>query len=156
MFITILFECIFYFGLWTFILYWIHRIGHNIPLLMKSHRLHHKFVRENTITWHWSNIFLFNDDWPSTIDFWITEIIPTAIFVLITEQWWLGIGFYLYAAFIQEWFEHNVNFDAYPFYTSGQWHVLHHTHYPCNYGIGTPFWDWVFDTNTRLDNTGHS
>jgi sterol desaturase/sphingolipid hydroxylase (fatty acid hydroxylase superfamily) len=24
---------------------------------------------------------------------------------------------------------------------------LHHTHYPCNYGIGTPFWDWVFRTN---------
>jgi sterol desaturase/sphingolipid hydroxylase (fatty acid hydroxylase superfamily) len=25
--------------------------------------------------------------------------------------------------------------------------VMHHTHYPCNYGIGTPFWDWVFKTN---------
>jgi len=145
--LMLILECVAYFFAWTFIIYWIHRIGHKVPLMMRSHRLHHKFVRENTITWHWTNIFLFNDDWGSTIDFWITEIIPTAIFVFVTEQWWLGIGFYLYAAFLQEWFEHNVKFDAYPFYTSGQWHVMHHTHYPCNYGIGTPFWDWVFNTN---------
>jgi sterol desaturase/sphingolipid hydroxylase (fatty acid hydroxylase superfamily) len=146
MFISIS-QYIFYFFAWTFIIYWVHRIAHIFPSLIITHRGHHRFVAGHTITWHWSNIFLFNDDWTSTIDFWITEVIPTAIFVFITEQWWLGIGFYLYAAFLQEWFEHNKHFNGYPFYTSGKWHLLHHTAPRCNYGIGTPFWDWVFNTN---------
>jgi sterol desaturase/sphingolipid hydroxylase (fatty acid hydroxylase superfamily) len=149
-----LFSYIFYFLAWTFVIYWIHRIGHMFPKLMPTHRSHHKFVANNEITWNWNNVFLFNDNWASTFDFWLTEVIPTIIFVLITEQWWLGIGFYIYAAFIQEWLEHNKNFNGYPFYTSGKWHMLHHTHYPCNYGIGTPFWDWVFRTQKRLDHTG--
>lgn len=153
--ISTIIECIFYLFLWTFILYWIHRVGHQITILSKLHRQHHKFVSENAITWHWSNIFLFNDNWPSTIDLWITEIIPTAIFVIITQQWWLGIGFYLYTAFVQEWLEHNDDFNFYPIYTAGKWHLLHHAQYQCNYGIGTPFWDWIFGTNKTLDTTRH-
>jgi len=145
---------IFYFFLWTFFIYWIHRIGHMFPKLFPTHRAHHHFVANNEITWSWNNIFLFNDNWDSTFDFWLTEVVPTIIFVIITDQWWLGIGFYLYAAFIQEWFEHNKNFNGYPLYTSGKWHMLHHTNYPCNFGIGTPFWDWVFNTQKRLDHTG--
>lgn len=149
----ILLEMVFYFLLWTFLIYWIHRLCHNVSYLSHFHKFHHKFVAQHRITWHWSNLFLFNDDWPSTIDYWITEVLPTIVFVLITQQWWLGIGFYLYAAFVQEWLEHNPNFNFYPFYTSGRWHILHHTAPPCNYGIGTPFWDWVFKTNKpiRLD-----
>jgi len=143
----ILLEMIFYFLLWTFLIYWIHRLCHNVSYLSYFHKFHHKFVAQHCITWHWSNLFLFNDDWLSTIDYWITEVLPTIVFVLITQQWWLGIGFYLYAAFVQEWLEHNPNFNFYPFYTSGRWHILHHTAPPCNYGIGTPFWDWVFKTN---------
>lgn len=145
-----LIEALFYFFLWTFIIYWIHRLCHNVPALSYFHKFHHRYVAKNSITWHWNNLFLFNDDWPSTIDYWITEVLPTLIFVIVTEQWWLGIGFYVYAAFIQEWLEHNPNFSLYPFYTSGKWHILHHTAPPCNYGIGTPFWDWVFKTNKSM------
>lgn len=149
-------ECIFYFFLWTLILYWIHRASHQFRFLSILHRQHHKFVRENTITWHWSNIFLFNDNWPSTFDLWLTEVIPTVIFVIITQQWWLGIGFYLWTALIQERIEHNKHFN-FPVLTSGKWHLLHHGHCACNYGIVTPFWDCVFNTNKKiLDSTGHS
>lgn len=146
----LLLESIFYFFLWTFFIYWIHRMCHSVCALSKFHKFHHRFVAKNSITWHWSNLLLFNDDWPSTIDYWITEVLPTIIFVLITQQWWLAIGFYLYAAFIQEWLEHNPNFSIYPFYTSGKWHILHHIAPPCNFGIGTPFWDWVFKTNKSV------
>lgn len=133
-------------------IYWIHRLAHQykIPIFSWFHRQHHRFVATHTITWHWSNIFLFNDDWYSTIDYWLTEVIPTIIFVLITEQWWIAIVFYFYAAFIQEHLEHNKNFNAYPLYTSGKWHMMHHTDYPCNFGIGTPFWDYVFNTNKKF------
>jgi sterol desaturase/sphingolipid hydroxylase (fatty acid hydroxylase superfamily) len=142
-----IFEAIYYFFLWTFCIYWIHRFSHEIPILTKLHAYHHAYVRKNNITWHWSNLFLFNDDWPSTADYWVTEVIPTIIFSWITGQWWIALGFYVYAATIQERLEHNKTFNLYPFYTSGKWHYLHHSNPPCNYGIGTPFWDWVFKTN---------
>lgn len=147
-----IFEMFFYFLSWTLMIYWIHRLAHQyrIPVFSYFHREHHKFVASNKITWKFNNVFLFNDNWPSTIDFWLTEVIPTAIFVLLTGQYWLGIFFYLYAAFVQEWVEHNENFNGYPYYTSGQWHLLHHTNYPCNFGIGTPIWDLVFGTARKL------
>lgn len=137
---------IFYFLSWTLLIYTLHRLVHQIPALSYFHREHHRFVRENEITWHWSNIFLWNDNFKSTIDYWTTEVLPTLIFSVLTEQYWIMIFFYIYAAFIQERLEHNNNFNLYPFYTSGKWHVLHHTRYPCNFGIITPFWDWIFKT----------
>lgn len=137
---------IFYFLSWTLLIYTLHRLVHQIPALSYFHREHHRFVRENEITWHWSNIFLWNDNFKSTIDYWTTEVLPTLIFSVLTEQYWIMIFFYIYAAFIQERLEHNNNFNLYPFYTSGKWHVLHHTRYPCNFGIITPLWDWIFKT----------
>lgn len=145
-------EAIGYFFLWTFILYWIHRVPHEFTAIAWLHRQHHDFVRKHEITWHWSNIFLFNDDWIGTVDYWVCEVIPTFIFSWLTGQWWIAIGFYFYAAFIQEWLEHNPRFTLYPLYTSGRWHMLHHTSYKCNFGIGTPFWDWVFGTNRTSEN----
>ena len=135
-----------YFLLWTLIIYSLHRIVHQVSIFSYFHREHHRFVRENEIIWHWSNIFLWNDNFKSSIDYWLTEVIPTLLFSIVTGQYWISICFYLYAAFIQERLEHNNNFNLYPFYTSGKWHLMHHTHYPCNFGIITPFWDWVFKT----------
>ena len=143
-------EIIFYFFLWTFMIYWIHRASHKISFLSKLHFYHHAYVKKHKIVWHWNNIFLFNDNWPSTFDYWITEVLPTFIFSWITGQWWIIILFYVYAAIIQEKLEHNRKFNLYPWYTSGQWHYLHHTESKCNYGIGTPFWDWVFKTNRSI------
>jgi sterol desaturase/sphingolipid hydroxylase (fatty acid hydroxylase superfamily) len=148
----IILEGLFYFFLWTLMIYWIHRLSHSyrIPILSNFHREHHKFVANNKITWKFNNLFLFNDNWPSTIDFWLTEVIPTIIFSVITGQYWLLLAFYIYAACLQEWIEHNEKFNAYPLHTSGQWHMLHHTSYPCNFGIGTPLWDYMFRTNKKL------
>ena len=146
----IILECLAWLFLWSFMIYWIHRIAHMVPALGRWHREHHAYVRQHEITWHWNNIFLFNDNWPSTVDYWTTEVIPTFLFSWITGQWWIMIGFYFYAAFIQEWVEHNRSFNAYPLYTSGQWHMLHHTHYPCNFGIMTPLWDVMFKTARKL------
>jgi sterol desaturase/sphingolipid hydroxylase (fatty acid hydroxylase superfamily) len=145
--LLLILECTAYFLVWNFIIYWMHRWAHNVPIMMRLHREHHKFIRENSVHWHWNNVLLFNDNWPSTFDFWVTEVIPTLLFAWITGQWWLLIAYYVYSALILERFEHNPNFTAYPWYVSGKWHVLHHTHYPCNYGIIIPFWDWVFKTN---------
>ena len=59
------FSIVVYFLLWTFLLYWIHRIVHRLPWIKKYHRQHHKFINANQINksrWEFNNLFLFNDD----------------------------------------------------------------------------------------------
>lgn len=149
------FEIAFYFCLWTFILYWIHRVAHQLSFLKKYHVDHHQFIlkkfKENCTPpgWHWNNLLLFNDTWNSTIDLWLTEVFPTILFSLITGQWWVIIFYYLWAAFIQETIEHNPNFD-FIMWSSGKWHLLHHTKGTKNYGLFFPIWDIVFKSNLKV------
>jgi len=136
---------ILWFLLWTLMIYWIHRLGHITPLIRQIHFGHHRFIAQNEPPkWHWSNILLYQDNWISTADVWITEFIPTIIFCLITDQWWIAIFFYVWSAFIQESIEHNPSFNKYPLFTSGKWHLIHHTNGDYNYGIFVPIWDILF------------
>jgi len=135
---------LFYFLLWTLMLYWIHRIGHVLPIIRELHLHHHRFVLNHKTTWHWSNLFLFNDDWTSTIDLWITEVIPTVLLSVVTNQYWIIAFYYVWAAFIQESIEHNDKIDI-PVLTSGKWHLIHHRS-SYNYGLFTPVWDLIFGT----------
>jgi lathosterol oxidase len=136
-----------YFFTWTLLLYWIHRIAHVIPVLRDIHLDHHRFVLNNDTSWHWSNLFLFNDTWISTLDLWLSEVIPTLLFSLVTGQWWISVFYYVWAAFIQETIEHNKNFNI-PILTSGKWHMIHHRSEQ-NYGLFTALWDKVFRTYKR-------
>lgn len=132
---------------WTFVLYWIHRIGHDIPFVSSFHDDHHQYINENgKAYWHWNNLLLYNDTWKSTIDLWITEVIPTVIFSAITGQWWVFVFYYLWAALIQEAIEHKPDFNWYPFLTSGKWHLEHHADMRINFGLFFPIWDIMFKT----------
>jgi len=132
---------------WTFMLYWIHRLAHKIPALNKFHQDHHIYIdRHGETTWHWNNIFLYNDTWKSTVDLWTTEVIPTLVFSAVTGCWWISIVYYLWAALLQESLEHNPKFDKYPIITSGKWHLLHHKKQRKNYGLFIPIWDKLFKT----------
>lgn len=135
---------ILYFFLWTLMLYCIHRVVHVAPAVRAVHLHHHQFILTHSTKWHWSNLLLFNDDWTSTIDLWITEVIPTILFSLITGQWWISILYYIWAAFIQETIEHDSNFNL-PILTSGKWHLMHHQN-KINYGLFIPVWDIIFGT----------
>jgi sterol desaturase/sphingolipid hydroxylase (fatty acid hydroxylase superfamily) len=133
-----------YFFSWTLLLYWIHRFAHVIPVIREIHLDHHRFILNNDTRWHWSNLFLFNDTWKSTLDLWLSEVIPTLLFSLVTGQWWISIFYYVWAAFVQETIEHNKNFNI-PILTSGKWHMIHHRSEK-NYGLFTALWDKVFRT----------
>lgn len=137
------------FIIWTFVIYWMHRFVHIIPILQRIHADHHKYVNNNDVRWHWSNLFLFNDTWKSTADLWITEVIPTLILSFFFG-WWLIIAYYLWAAFIQESIEHNKRFDLYPYLTSGKWHMVHHRNSKYNFGVMIPLWDRIFKTEKKL------
>ena len=143
--INIFFEAIITFFSWTLILYWIHRLGHIIPVIKKIHYSHHRTILKVTPVWHWSNLFLYNDNWMSTVDLWITEVIPTILFSWITGHWWILIFYYVWASLIQERIEHNSHFN-WPILASGQKHLLHHKNSTVNFGLFTLFWDWVFGT----------
>jgi len=140
-----------YFLLWTFTLYWIHRIGHKTPFVKNWHRDHHSYiVNYGSPGWQWNNLFLFNDTWTSTLDLYVTEVIPTLLFSLITGQWWISVFYYIWAAFFQERFEHNSNIDM-PLVTTGKWHLIHHQQPTKNYGLFFPIWDILFGTYKRVD-----
>ena len=138
-----------YFFMWTFCLYWVHRAAHILPILKTYHFNHHKVINTNTIKWNWNNLLLYNDTKESTIDLWLTEVIPTCIISYITGQWWLIIFYYLWASLIQERVEHNKDFNI-PLLTSGKWHLKHHENGECNYALFTSTWDIVFKTNRNI------
>lgn len=139
-----------YFFIWTFILYLIHILCHKILFLQKIHWHHHKYINVNKSTrWHWNNLFLFNDNWNCTLDLWLSEVIPTIIFSIITEQYWLFLFYYIWAAFLQESLEHNNNIYVKGF-NSGKWHLIHHKYYNKNYGLFFPIWDILFNTNKSV------
>jgi sterol desaturase/sphingolipid hydroxylase (fatty acid hydroxylase superfamily) len=144
------FNFISIFLLWTFVLYWIHRAVHKIPMLRSWHWDHHKYINLNHTKWHWNNLLLFNDTYKSTADLWITEVIPTVIFSWITGHWWILIFYYLWASLLQERIEHNKNFSIYPWLTSGKWHLLHHVNSKVNFGLFWPIWDICFKTRQCL------
>lgn len=142
------------FLLWTFVVYWMHRLAHATSFMRGYHLDHHAQVTEHTIQGlNWKNVFLWFDSWNSTVDQWITEVIPTIIISAITGHWWLMLFYYVWAAFIQEAIEHNNKINLYPFLTSGKWHLVHHEDPTSNYGVFVPIWDLVFRTWKRVD--GH-
>ena len=142
-------ACVGHFLLWTFCLYWVHRLAHiyRIPLITRMHWDHHKQVTQQTIKGlHWTNLFLWTDSWRSTVDLWCTDVIPTIIFCAVTGQWWIAVFYYVWAAFVQEAVEHNPKIDLYPFLSTGRWHLMHHENSGVNFGLFLPIWDWVFGT----------
>ena len=139
--------CIFIFLGWTFVLYWTHRIGHKVPYIRDFHRHHHVYINKAITRWHWNNLFLFNDDWHSTVDLWITEVVPTLVFSLVTGQWWMSVFYYIWAAFLQESLEHRRKLNI-PLLTCGEWHLVHHRRPDKNFSLFFPLWDQVFRTHS--------
>ena len=144
-----------YFVIWTFVLYWIHRIVHVTPYLKDIHWDHHKTVMRAKygMGWQLNNLWLYNDTFKSTVDLWITEVIPTIIFSWVTGHWWIFILYYCWAAFWQENLEHNKDVDIF-LMTPGMWHMIHHRHPNLNFGLFFSIWDIIFKTNRPINYIG--
>lgn len=144
-------EIFLVFFLWIFTLYCVHRAFHKIPFLKRIHWSHHQYIfKKRGNLWNWKILFLYNDDTSSTIDTWLSEVIPTLLICWITGHWWLFLFFYVWAAFIQELIEHNPKINLYPYLTSGKWHLEHHKNWRCNYGLFIPIFDIIFKTNKNV------
>lgn len=147
-------QIIFVFLLWLIVLYWLHRFAHVVPYFKKIHWAHHDYIfKTKGNLWNWKILLLFNDDWPSTIDTWLIEVTPTIVIAWLTNSWWLLVFFYIWAAFIQEFIEHNPKINFYPIITSGKWHLEHHKNHRYNYGLFTSIFDIIFGTNKDVRRT---
>lgn len=136
---------------WTLLIYVMHRLAHIVPAMRRFHDDHHSQVTDGTIKGpDWRNLLLFFDNWRSTIDQWLVEVIPTIALAMATGHWWLAVAYYVWAAMIQEAVEHNDKIDLYPFITSGRWHLVHHDDPSKNFGVFIPVWDLVFGTWKRI------
>lgn len=141
-----IFYNVVYFFAWTFILYWIHRFSHrHLTPLSNIHWEHHKCVQTQQLKWIWPMIFLWQENFKSTLDLLYTEGIPTLLFCAITNQWWILIWWYIWSAFIQERIEHNPNFDFF-LLSAGKTHLEHHRNPNYNYSLFFPIWDIIFKT----------
>ena len=131
--------------LWNLCLYLLHRLTHITPVLKNLHRKHHVYVLTNDTGWHWNNLFLYNDNLEGTLDLWITDVLPTIVFCFIFNAWWIFVFYWVWAAFLQENFEHNkhINFSG---LTMGRWHLEHHRTPSHNFGLFIPIWDKLFRT----------
>ena len=148
-------EYILHFFAWNFVIYWVHVLGHKVQFMSQFHWDHHKYILsqmegdKNPTGWHWNNLFFYNDTWKSTVDLWLTEVIPSLLYSWITGQWWVICFYWFWAAFIQETIEHNPKWDVFGL-SAGKWHLLHHTGRDVNYGLMIPLWDILFRTNKRI------
>lgn len=139
---------VFYFIVWTLILYLLHRLAHINSFLWQYHNDHHTQINfAQNKGKHWSNYFLFFDTWKSTVDQWLIEILPTIIFCMMINDWFIFVFYYFWAVWIQEKIKHDNNFNIYPVLTSGQWHMVHHKYYGNNFGVFVPIWDILFKTH---------
>jgi len=140
---------IFLFLIWTLYLYLLHRLIHITPYVNTIHRHHHVYVFKHPGKWHWSNVFLWNDDLTSTIDLWITDVLPTVLFCWVFNCWWLLVFYWVWAGFFQEALEHNTRINL-PGLTAGRWHMAHHKNPKKNFGLFIPVWDKIFKTELRV------
>lgn len=150
---------IFSFLLWSLFSYSIHRAAHiksKYNPLFKIHLAHHKaqYGKEKDYRFKWPGwkaYFLWFDDLASSLDVWITLILPAILVSLVFPQSHFTVLalVYLYEVFLSEHnLDHNPEIDG-PIthiLAVGQFHLTHH-HYPkYNYGLYLTLWDLVFVT----------
>jgi|Laugresbdmm110sd_1035091.scaffolds.fasta_scaffold132998_2 sterol desaturase/sphingolipid hydroxylase (fatty acid hydroxylase superfamily) len=140
-----------YFLLWTLVLYWIHRVAHVFPYLKDIHKEHHRYVIRNKGSGiALRHLLLIHKSKDYTIDLWITEVVPTILFSLVTGQVWILIVYYIWAALFQTSVKYDVNFDIFPI-TWGAWTLLHYRHNSNNFGSIFTIWDRLFKTNKGIN-----
>ena len=140
---------------WLLLLYAVHRAAHRVAFLRRFHLDHHRNIAlaGEPQRWHWSNLLLCNNTVKSTIDLWLTEVVPTFLFAAAFNAWWVAVFYYLWAAFLQESLEHSPRTDLCGF-TFGKWHLIHHRNVKANFGLFVPFWDIMFGSNVPVEMGG--
>ena len=128
-------------------IYTMHRAAHQVPILWYLHRGHHKVQYRGDWEFSWWNLLGWFNDWRSTLDQWIIEVIPTGLLVVIfPESWPIAVYYYIDGFVLAEGItDHNPRICI-PGLAMGRYHLRHHANLKVNFDQFTHFWDWIFGT----------
>ena len=145
------------FLLWTFYIYWVHRIAHikhRYNIFYTIHAAHHRipyFAKERVLKPSVGQYFFWLGEWKTSLDIIIVMTFPLLVITYFWPQygvWWL-IFHYLYEVFCSEdLLDHNtrLNGPLTRIFAWGNTHLYHHVYVKKNYALITNFWDYVFGT----------
>lgn len=149
------FKLVGVFLLWTFIIYWMHRLAHvRAPFnpLYRIHQGHHQQKYDGTrqgfkieyLWWNFGELRL-------AVDIIITQTIPLLILTWFfpSQGLVLLVFHYLYEVFLSEdYLDHNIHIqgDVTRFFAWGRFHMTHHHKPKYNYCLMVTLWDFLFRT----------
>ncbi len=143
---------------WTFSIYWLHRLAHihhpKNPLwhLHRAHHAIHYLGTPRKSFWPSLGQFLFwLGSWRASLDVIVTITIPAIILAVFLPRYGIPllIFHYFYEVFCSEYaLDHNPNIKGRltRIFAWGDFHLLHHMTPRNNFSLIITFWDRVFGT----------
>jgi sterol desaturase/sphingolipid hydroxylase (fatty acid hydroxylase superfamily) len=122
------------FMLFTFMEYWVHRIGLHVFHYHGDHERHHKHPAGYVVFPIWYTPAAF-------AAFWLAMPLPLFAGVVAGFVWFIVWHHVL----------HHFDLNAWPSFVRryAKWHLAHHHDEAINFGISVPLWDFVFGTYRR-------
>ncbi len=145
------------FLLWTFCIYWLHRLSHihhKRNPLWKIHQAHHRIKYFQLRPYEPPSLgsyFFWLGDFKTSFDVFLVMTVPLLIISYFFPQYGIGllIFHYFYEVFGSEAvLDHNPRIEGKitHYFAWGSYHLYHHVDLKKNYGLMTTFWDHVFGT----------
>ncbi|WP_343564317.1 sterol desaturase family protein [Kiloniella sp. b19] len=138
------------FLVFTFVTYWTHRIAHCWKPLWYLHEAHHSVPYKGEYEFSLLNLVGWYNDWRSTLDVWVTEVLPMAGLVLLWPATWpLAVLFYIDNVLSEGLTDHNPRINI-PGLAMGKYHIEHHKDMSVNFDGYFRLWDKVFGTQRNV------
>jgi sterol desaturase/sphingolipid hydroxylase (fatty acid hydroxylase superfamily) len=144
--------------LWTFAMYWLHRLSHwHHPKnpLWQLHRAHHTIPylsAPSESPWpKLGQFFLWLGSWRASLDVFVVMTLPAIVIALVTPTYGIPLLLfhYLYEVLCSEYaLDHNPRVQGWltRFFAWGDFHLFHHMSPKHNYALIFTLWDRVFGT----------
>lgn len=149
------FKLVVVFLLWTFVVYFLHRLSHikrKYNFLYHLHKVHHQINYQNGGSeFKIKFLFLNFGDIRLTLDIIVMLTIPLLCLTYFFPQQGVALLVYHYCAevfFSERMVDHNPNFKGVStkFFAWGEYHLKHHKNPKVNYSFIITLWDKVFRT----------
>jgi sterol desaturase/sphingolipid hydroxylase (fatty acid hydroxylase superfamily) len=144
------------FLLWTFMIYWLHRLSHirhQKNPLWQLHCAHHAtpYLSAPSLSpWpKFAQLFFWLGSWRATLDVLVVMTLPALLIALIAPRYGLMLlaFHYFYEVFCSEYaLDHNPRIQGFwtRIFAWGDFHLFHHISTRNNYGLIITLWDRVF------------
>jgi len=149
-------KIFFVFMLWTFLIYFMHRLAHvkhKLNFLYFIHRHHHRvnYLSSKLRSFNWRHFLFYFGSIHESIDVLIMMTLPAILLCLLFPPYglYILIFHYLYEVFLSEsQLDHNPKITGAitNYFSWGKYHLYHHKNIQFNYSLIITFWDLIFKT----------